>query len=83
MIDYKVPNGKLLRIDAEIGETIQSIRITGDFFIHPESALEDIEGLLAGIRVEDVERVLTDFIQENDVKVIGFGPKDLAEALRK
>ncbi|MFO7710456.1 MAG: lipoate protein ligase C-terminal domain-containing protein [Candidatus Woesearchaeota archaeon] len=83
MIEHKVLNGKLLQIEAEIEETIQSIRITGDFFVHPESALEDIERLLIGVKVEDVEKVLGDFIEKNDVEIIGFGPNDLAEALRK
>lgn len=82
--DYKVPNGKLLRIEADIdNNTINSIKITGDFFMHPETALEDIERMLKGVKLDDVESLLHDYIEKNNMQVIGFSAKDLAEALRK
>ncbi len=43
---YKVPQGKLLKISLDYDDAtnvIQQIRITGDFFIHPEDGLELLE----------------------------------------
>ncbi|MGM5482672.1 MAG: lipoate protein ligase C-terminal domain-containing protein [Nanobdellota archaeon] len=82
-IDHKAKNGKLLRIDADINKKINFIRITGDFFIHPESALEEIEKSLEGVSLENVEKVLQTFIESKNIQIIGFKPSDLAEALRK
>ncbi len=55
--------GKLIRIWARFrGKKIESIRITGDFYIYPESAIEDLENELVGTSVEDskikIENVL-------------------------
>ncbi len=83
-IDYKVPNGKLLRLEADIEEsTIISIKISGDFFVHPETAIIQIEELLAGKSIDDVNDTVNKFIEENNVQLIGFDASDLTEALRK
>ena len=40
---YKIPNGKLLKIALEYNEksnSIDRIRIMGDFFAYPEEAIE-------------------------------------------
>ena len=60
---YKVPNGKLLKIFLEdAGEKIISIKITGDFFMHPEENIEKLEKALAGTELN--EKNLTDKINE-------------------
>ncbi len=83
-IDYKVPNGKLLRLEVDMEkDTIRSIKISGDFFIHPETAITQIEGLLAGKSIDDVNDTVNRFIEENNVQLIGFDASDLTEALRK
>ncbi len=82
-IDYKVPNGKLLRIETELDDDIiSSIKITGDFFIHPETAIVDIEKFLTGIKIKDISDKLEKFIKEKKITLIGFSPADLADALR-
>ena len=46
---YKVPNGKLLKIFLEFNEknnSIESIKITGDFFAYPEETIEIMENKL-------------------------------------
>ena len=43
---YKVPNGKLLKVSLdydEVDNSIEQIRITGDFFAYPEESIELIE----------------------------------------
>lgn len=59
---YKVPNGKLLKIFLDDKEgKIASIKITGDFFMHPENNIELLETHLAGATLE--EKNLTGKIQ--------------------
>lgn len=83
-IDYKVPDGKLLRLMVDIEkDTIKSIRIAGDFFIHPETAIIQIEKMLIGKKIDDVTDILNKFIEEKHIKVIGFRPSDLTNAMRK
>ncbi len=79
-IDYKAQ--KLLRLDVEIIDNIiKTIKITGDFFIHPEDKIEDIENLLKDLSVDQVASKLKEFIKKNNVQVIGFTPDDLQIAI--
>lgn len=48
-VDYKVRNGKLLRLEFELDkDIIKKIKINGDFFIYPETAITEIENILVG-----------------------------------
>ncbi len=81
-IIYKAPNGKLLRVqlNAEDG-VIKNIKIAGDFFIHPEKAILDIERFLVGKKINDIESILEEFLLNNNITIIGFKPTDLSNAL--
>lgn len=82
-LDYKVPGGKLLRIKADISNgKINSVMIMGDFFIHPEDALEEIENALVGCPVnmnEIINRINT--VISKNVSIVGFSPEDIAKVL--
>ncbi len=82
-IDYKVPNGKLLRLEVDMKkDSIKSIKISGDFFVHPETAITQIEKMLEGKSRDDVTDVVNKFIEENHIKLVGFNAVDLTNALR-
>jgi lipoate-protein ligase A len=81
-IDYKPKKGKLLRLDLEMDRVIKRIRISGDFFMHPEEAIDDIEHLLTGLRVDEAGEKLEKYIKENDVQLVGIRPKDIIDAIR-
>ncbi|MEK6970391.1 MAG: hypothetical protein AABW68_01700, partial [archaeon] len=52
-ITHKIPQGKLVRLSMDYDTTIlQKIRICGDFFIHPEETILDMEGVLTSLPVE-------------------------------
>jgi lipoate-protein ligase A len=77
-IDYKVPGGKLLRIEADIiSGIINDIKISGDFFIYPEEALCEIEKALQGARVADARSILKNFHAE----MVGVSSEDIASIL--
>jgi hypothetical protein len=82
-IAYKVPEGKLLRIEAQVDDfTIQTIKITGDFFVHPESDLLKIEKALQGKQISQVKQVVDGFAKANQIQIIGFTSADLQAALK-
>jgi hypothetical protein len=82
--NYKVPGGKLVKVKLEVrGNVIESVRILGDFFIHPEHTLIDIEKALCGTRLE-AERIVQSIesvLRDNSAQMIGAGPPDFATAI--
>jgi lipoate-protein ligase A len=85
--DYKVIGGKLLRVrisleNREACQYISSISITGDFFMHPEQAIEGLERALTGIAYQqnEVEIAVTAFF-ETGVEIIGADPADFIHVI--
>lgn len=53
--EYKVPGGKLVVVDLEIHEDrLAGVRVSGDFFLEPDSALDAINAALCGLPVGTV-----------------------------
>ncbi len=83
---YKAPNGKLLKIDLDFDpkeKLIEAVRVTGDFFIHPEDSIRMVENRLMGLPLDPkfIAGSLTGFLAENEIQVFGFAPADLAHAI--
>ncbi len=86
--DYKAVGGKLLRVRMTVSAgsrpVIQALRITGDFFMHPEEAIEDLEQLLTGAPLDEAAlraRVQTFF--DGEVQVVGADVDDFVAVLLK
>ena len=84
--DYKVPNGKLLKIKLNADDNvINSVTILGDFFLHPESTIEQIEMALIGTEI-DIQKI-TDKIQSvldrTHSILLGAQPNDIAKAIER
>lgn len=81
-IDYKVEQGKLLRIKIkEKNGIIEDIKIRGDFFIYPETGLFSIEKFLINKKIDNFKEGLAKHLQKESIKVIGFSPDDLQLAI--
>ncbi|HKL28640.1 MAG TPA: lipoate protein ligase C-terminal domain-containing protein [Natrialbaceae archaeon] len=76
----KVPDGKLVRVHATYDDRIESVRITGDFFLEPPEALEDLEAALEGQPADASEDDLRAAVDGVDAQLIGFDAGDLAAA---
>lgn len=80
--DRKVPGGKLIRVRVELEVDgpvkLSSVKVYGDFFMHPESLIEDIEAVLleSGLDIELARARLDPLFQSPDVNVFGAGPGD-------
>lgn len=81
-LDYKVPGGKLIRIRAKVvGGKLASVKITGDFFLHPEEGITKLEKALMGGKLEKFTLHKTVEKALDGCEVIGFSADDMVEAL--
>jgi hypothetical protein len=75
---------KLIRIFLKYDEnsnTIQSICITGDFFIHPEETVEKLEAGLIGTKLDEqsIIRVINTYMEGSEV--FGFDLQSITKAI--
>lgn len=77
--------GKMLRLDVTYAEHIESLKITGDFFLHPEETLDQIVTELTGVAVPIQKDVLirkTKYILDsNEAEMIGITVEDIINTL--
>ena len=78
--------GKIVKIRISYNQEsqlIQTIKITGDFFIHPEEVIEQLEQRLCGIKLKktDLENEMKLILK--DSKIFGFDINSLVEMILK
>ena len=82
----KVPGGKLLIVKIRYGAKIEGIQILGDFFLHPEDSLKDIEDSLVGISAaaseEEIARIVDSVIRREGIEAIGITPEAIAGSVK-
>jgi lipoate-protein ligase A len=81
--EYKVPGGKLLaaELGVERGRLV-GVKITGDFFMHPEAAIIELEKALDNTSIADLEDNVNRFFQDNDVTLFGVEAADFVKVVR-
>ncbi|MCD6461422.1 MAG: hypothetical protein J7L61_01610 [Thermoplasmata archaeon] len=80
----KVEGGKLLKISFAVEDNMLArVRLHGDFFIHPEEAVEDMEGALDGCPAEKraVAARLAEVVRDRGVEMIGISTEDIASLI--
>ncbi len=85
MIAYssqKVKEGKIVKVEVECNDIIEKLKITGDFFLHPEDVLDDIEKSMVGLKKDVKFDTLVFKIQTiaraRDAQMIGISPESVA-----
>ena len=81
---YKVPDGKMLKIRLTVsGDRIDTVTIMGDFFLHPEETVLELEENLKGheINVEKLSDTIAQFLTAKQAVLIGAKPQDVAQAI--
>ena len=80
----KVKGGKLLKTTLDYNEgKINSIRITGDFFAHPEEAIEMLEDELAGAGLDRsilLEKI-DGFVSRKGIVLFGIDPESIVTSI--
>ncbi|MEM0217062.1 MAG: lipoate protein ligase C-terminal domain-containing protein [Candidatus Bathyarchaeia archaeon] len=82
--EYKVAGGKLIRTTVTVENgIIRDIKLTGDFFMHPEDFIEELEETLRGAPFN--EKVIVEHIKtlasKRGVVLIGVSPEDFAKCI--
>lgn len=84
--DEKIPNGKLVSMEvwAENGR-VGKVRISGDFFLHPEEKIDDVERALEGLPLLSDERAVAARITAalDRARLVGASAEDLARIFLK
>jgi len=83
--EFKVPGGKLLAAETAVEDgRLVEVKITGDFFMHPEEAIEELEEALTGLLAADasIEKAVEGFFGKRTILLIGASPGDFVHVLR-
>jgi lipoate-protein ligase A len=80
----KCPNGKLCEVDVElVADKIGSVKITGDFFIHPEEGAGLMENSLMGVGVDEVLAKLNSVVEDYKLELVGVTTEHVASLIRR
>ncbi|AFZ83654.1 hypothetical protein BCUE_0586 [Candidatus Kinetoplastibacterium blastocrithidii TCC012E] len=87
-VGYKVPNGKLIKIDFEItkDKKFKNVQISGDFFLEPPEFLDVLNNKLNGLSIYLNELEIKNIIDaslDKNVKMFGFSSIDIATAIKR
>ena len=85
--EYKVPGGKLVAVDIETdGGKLTHAALSGDFFLEPDEALDEINaallGLAASASVADIAQAISNRLSP-EAQLIGFTPEAVGIAVRR
>ncbi|WP_372467416.1 biotin/lipoate A/B protein ligase family protein [Microbacterium maritypicum] len=85
--EYKVPGGKLVVVDLEIeDDRIARFRLAGDFFLEPDSALDDINAAVNGMPAETDSTAIAAAVRSalpDGAQLLGFSPEAVGTAVRR
>ncbi|TNC46913.1 lipoate--protein ligase family protein [Mumia zhuanghuii] len=84
--EYKVPGGKLVVIDLEVGGGhLKDVRLSGDFFLEPDEALERIAAALEGMPADASVASYADAVERSleGASMIGFDPRSVGFAVTR
>jgi lipoate-protein ligase A len=89
--EFKVPLGKLVRVETDVVETegppgrLVGTRVSGDFFLEPDEALEAMGAALDGMPVDASKAQLAEAVRValEDATAVGFDADAVAVATRR
>ena len=85
--EYKVPGGKLVVVDLEVVDgKLAEFRLAGDFFLEPDSALDDINAAVNGLAADSEAATIAAAIKAalpKDATLLGFSAEGVAVAIRR
>lgn len=84
--EYKVPGGKLVVVDLRVeGGRMSGVQVSGDFFLEPATALDDITTALDGLPTDTDAASLAGVVRKamGGAEPYGITPEGVAEAVRR
>ena len=81
--EYKIPGGKLLAAELTVErDRMVGVKITGDFFMHPETAIIELEKALENTPIQELEDTVNRFFRDNEVTLFGIQVRDFVKVVR-
>lgn len=85
--EYKVPGGKLVVVDLDVvGGRIANFRLSGDFFLEPDHAIDAINAAVNGLSVEADSAAISASVRgalPEGALLLGFSPEAVGVAVRR
>ncbi len=85
--EYKVPGGKLVVVDLDVvDDRLANFRLSGDFFLEPDNALEAINDAVNGLPADSDSAWIAAAVKgalPEDALLLGFTPEAVAVAIRR
>jgi hypothetical protein len=82
--NYKVPNGKLVKVKLDISSgKIDQVQILGDFFLHPEETILEIEKSLFGSLKDEqsIAKIIEQTLTDSSATLIGATAADFSKTV--
>jgi lipoate-protein ligase A len=88
---HKVHGGKLIKAEVDFAHSVNYVKLTGDFFLYPEEAIEKIEASMRGMDADltdgDIAQRIKRVVEEHNIILFGVTEDAIAkvvkEAMRK
>jgi lipoate-protein ligase A len=81
--EYKVPGGKLLAAETEVKDgVLTTVKLMGDFFMHPEEAINDLEEALNGKKASQIDEAVEGFFGGKEITLFGVSEEDFVHVLK-
>jgi lipoate-protein ligase A len=85
--EFKVPGGKLVVVDLDVVDgALANVRVAGDFFLEPDSALDAINAAVTGLSADTDGKTIAETVRRAlpaDAILLGFSPEGVATAVRR
>ncbi|HJP97787.1 MAG TPA: biotin--protein ligase [Rhodanobacteraceae bacterium] len=85
--EYKMPGGKLVVADLEVGDgKLRNVRISGDFFLEPDTALTLIDVALDSLPATATGEEFATAVRATlgpHVRMFGISPESIAVAVQR
>ncbi len=82
--EYKVAGGKLVRVQLSKKDgQIKQVKITGDFFLHPETFIENLEEAIVGYPIDEkkLAAFMRSLLETRGAVLLGVSPEDFARCI--
>ncbi|NLI04574.1 MAG: lipoate--protein ligase family protein [Actinomycetaceae bacterium] len=84
--EYKVAGGKLVAVDVDVIDgKLANVSVSGDFFLEPDEAIDDVNAALEGMSAESTAEEYAAAVEQatQNATLIGFTPDVVGIAVRR
>lgn len=72
-----------VKLEGPTRSILQSVLISGDFFVTPPRIVFDLEAHLKGVRIDEVSSAIDAFFKENEIDMLSAAPTDFLASIER